>query len=62
MNTYFYYDSISGMSLKEIKNGIFLGRQTSKHMQRIIEECNSKENIIMSHCMNEKEKMIKKNG
>lgn len=43
----------SGMSLKEIEDGIFLERKPSKHMQKVIEECGAKENIIMSHCINE---------
>ena len=46
----------SGMSLQEIEDGIFLERKPSKHMQKVIEECGAKENIIMSHCINEKEK------
>lgn len=46
----------SGMSLKEIEDGIFLERKPSKHMQKVIEECGAKENIIMSHCINEKER------
>ena len=45
----------SGMSLKEIEDGIFLERKPSKHMQKVIKECGAKENIIMSHCINEKE-------
>ena len=44
------------MSLKEIEDGIFLERKPSRHMQKVIEECGAKENIIMSHCINEKEK------
>ncbi len=52
----------SGMSLKEIEDGIFLERKPSKHMQKVISECGAKENIIMSHCINEKEKKIRKNG
>ena len=49
----------SGMSLKEIEAGIFLERKPSKHMQKVIKECRAKENIIMSHCINEKEKQDK---
>ena len=44
------------MSLKEIEYGIFLERKPSKHMQKVISECGAKENIIMSHCINEKER------
>ena len=46
------------MSLKEIEDGIFLARKPSEHMQKVIKECGAKENIIMSHCINEKEKWL----
>lgn len=45
----------NGMSISEIENGIFLERRPSKHMQRVIKECNSKVNIIIGHCFNQKE-------
>ena len=51
----------SGMSLKEIEDGIFLERKPSKHMQKVIKDCGAKENIIMSHCINEKEFPIYEN-
>lgn len=43
------------MSLQEIETGIFLDRNTSKHMQNVINTCNAKENIIMGHCQIKKE-------
>lgn len=43
------------MSLKEINEGIFLERKPSLLMQKVINECNSKKNIIMGHCQNQKE-------
>ena len=45
----------NGMSLEEIEDGCFLHRKPIKKMQRIIENCESKENIIMGHCQVQKE-------
>lgn len=45
----------NGMSLEEIDNGLFLKRKPSLFMQKVIKDCGAKENIIMGHCMNEKE-------
>ena len=46
----------NGMSLEEIEQGVFLKRKPSLLMQKVLEECNSKKNIIMGHCQNQKEK------
>ena len=46
----------NGMSLEEIKQGIFLKRKPSKLMQKVLSECDAKKNIIMGHCQNQKEK------
>lgn len=45
----------NGMSLEEIDNGLFLKRKPSLFMQNVVKTCGAKENIIMGHCMNEKE-------
>ena len=45
----------NGMSLKEIDEGIFSKRKPSLLMQKVLNECNSKKNIIMGHCQNQKE-------
>lgn len=47
--------SNNGMSIEEIEKGIFLERKPSKLMQKVIKECQAKENIIMSHCQIPKE-------
>lgn len=47
--------SNNGMSIEEIEKGIFLERKPSKHMQKVIKECQAKENIILSHCQIPKE-------
>lgn len=39
----------NGMSIKEIEDGIFLTREPSKHMQKVLETCSAKENIIIGH-------------
>ena len=46
----------NGMSLEEIEQGIFLKRKPSKLMQKVLSECGEKQNIIMGHCQNQKEK------
>jgi hypothetical protein len=45
----------NGMSDEEIEEGIFLKRKPSKHMQKVVNECKAKENIIMGHCHLQKE-------
>lgn len=50
----------NGMSLREVEEGVFLKREPSLFMQKIISECNSKCNIIMGHCQNQKELEDKK--
>ena len=45
----------NGMSIIEIENGIFIERLPSKFMQNVIATCKSKQNIILSHCQNQKE-------
>lgn len=45
----------NGMSLTEIKNGIFLARKPSRQMQNILETCKAKEHIVMGHCQVKKE-------
>lgn len=45
----------NGMSLKEIDDGVFLLREPSKLMQKVVKACGAKENIIMGHCQVEKE-------
>ena len=46
----------NGMSIKEIDEGIFLERKPSLLMQKVLNECNTKKNIIMGHC--KKKQMI----
>lgn len=45
----------NGMSIEEIENGIFLERLPSRFMQQVVVSCQSKENIIISHCQIQKE-------
>lgn len=45
----------NGMSLKEIKQGVFLNRKPSILMQNVIKNSNIKENIIIGQCKNQKE-------
>lgn len=47
--------SDNGMSLKEIDEHIFLERQPSKFMQKVIKTCLAKKHIIMGHCQNRQE-------
>ena len=49
----------NGMSLKEIKDGVFLSRAPSRHMQNIIKTCGAKQHIIMGHYQVEKERLDK---
>ena len=49
----------NGQSIEEIEAGIFLERNPSKHMQKVLAECEAKENIVMGHCQNGKEKSDK---
>lgn len=48
-------DSNQGMSIKEIEENIFLNRKPSRVMQNIIKNKNISKNVIMGHCINEKE-------
>lgn len=45
----------NGMSLKEIEEGVFLNRKPSLIMQKVLNTCRSKCNIIMGHYQNQKE-------
>ena len=49
----------NGQSIEEIEVGIFLERNPSKHMQKVLAECEAEENIVMGHCQNDKEKSDK---
>lgn len=44
-----------GMSLQEIEEGCFLYREPSKHMQRVVAQCEAKEHLVMGHCHAQKE-------
>lgn len=44
-----------GMNQTEVKNGLFLTRLPSKHMQRVVETSGAKEHIIMGHVLSERE-------
>lgn len=43
------------MTFKEVENGVFLKRKPSLFMQKIVNECNAKEHIIMGHYIWQKE-------
>ena len=45
----------NGMSEQEIEDGIFLKRKPSRHMQQVLKTCMAKKNIIVGHCLNQKE-------
>lgn len=45
----------NGMSLKEIDDDLFLKREPSLLMQKVLNECNPNKNIIIGHCINQKE-------
>lgn len=47
--------SMNSLSLKEIENGVFLHRKPSKHMQKVLKTCESKQNIVVGHCLAKKE-------
>lgn len=49
----------NGMSLREIQDGVFLYREPSKYMQKVVAECGAKQSIAMGHCRVEKEKLDK---
>lgn len=51
--------SENGYSLDEVEDGIFLKRNPSRFMQKVLNECQAKQNIIMGHCFNEKERKDK---
>lgn len=38
------------VSMKEIQDGIYFERTPSRFMQRVINDCEAKENIIITHC------------
>lgn len=40
----------NGMSIEEINEHVFMHRDPSRHMQRVLKECMAKENIVMGHC------------
>lgn len=40
----------NGMSIDEINEHVFMYRDPSRHMQRVLKECMAKENIVMRHC------------
>lgn len=43
------------MSRAEVADGLFLNREPSKFMQRVIAECKSKQDIIMGHSLSHRE-------
>jgi len=45
----------NGMSIKEIEEGVFLNRLPSRKMQELVCRCHAKQNIIMGHCLIQKE-------
>lgn len=45
----------NGVSIKEIEENIFLNRKPSRVMQNIIKNTNISKNIIIGHCINDKE-------
>lgn len=47
--------SMNSLSLKEIENGVFLYRKPSKHMQKVLKTCESKQNIVVGYCLAKKE-------
>lgn len=49
----------NGQSLEEIQSGVFLRRKPSRFMQKVLKTCQSKQNIIMGHCLNTKEQSDK---
>jgi FMN phosphatase YigB (HAD superfamily) len=48
-------DTVNLASLTEINDGIFLSRKPSKLMQRVVNTCGAKRQIIMGHCISQKE-------
>lgn len=48
-------DFNNGMSIKEIEENIFLNRKPSRLMQNIIKNTNIAKNIVMGHCITDKE-------
>ena len=51
--------SRNGYSLEELEDGVFLKRHPSRFMQKILNECEAEQSIIMGHCLNEKERKDK---
>lgn len=45
----------NGMSIKEIEEGIFLNRKPSRLMQNILNDTSIARNVVMGHCINNKE-------
>ncbi|MFT3983625.1 MAG: hypothetical protein QM697_06940 [Lachnospiraceae bacterium] len=45
----------NGTSLSEIEEGIYLRRQPSRFMQKVVADCHARSNIIMGHCRTQKE-------
>lgn len=43
------------LNLKEIEDGVFLHRKPSRHMQKVLETCEAKKNIVVGHCLAKKE-------
>lgn len=49
----------NGMSLREIEDGVFLTRNPSQHMQKVVATCGARKHIVMGHCQIENEKKQK---
>lgn len=45
----------NGMSLKEISEHIFLTREPSQHMMKVVYSCGARRNFIMGHCQVQQE-------
>lgn len=43
-----------GLAPDEIANGLYLNKTPSKHMQHVINTCQAKQHIIISHCQAKK--------
>ncbi|MBO4692765.1 MAG: hypothetical protein J5659_00010 [Clostridia bacterium] len=43
------------VSLTEIDDGIYFERTPSKFMQKLLSDCNSRENLVITHCHADKE-------
>ena len=52
-------DDGNGQKKADVENGVFYFRKPSKFMQKLLNDCEAREHIILGHCYCKKEKIDK---